>query len=117
MVSSINPTDIFSFKDKILSIMDTSRTIVNQYKCPKGWERFGSSCYYLSNTTSTVSEVKKTCNYTYLTDSQLIRIKYIVELIYVAHHLMRNNLLESFIEIDPYSFKEQTEWELKLAEL
>ncbi|CAF1367377.1 unnamed protein product [Adineta ricciae] len=107
MVSSINPTDIFSFKDKILSIMDTSHTIIDQYKCPKGWERFGSSCYYLSNTTSRISQAKKTCNHTYLTDSQLIRIKSIVELIYAAHHLMRNNLVESLIEIDPYSFKEQ----------
>ena len=77
----------------------------NHYKCREGWERFGGSCYYLSNVSQIISEVNKTCNETYLNNSQLMKIEHIGELFYAAHYLMKHDLSELLIEINSHSIK------------
>ncbi|CAF4001555.1 unnamed protein product [Adineta steineri] len=72
---------------------------VNRFQCLEKWQRFGGSCYYPSNITSTATEANDTCNMAYSNDSQLMQIRHSIELYYAAHFLMTNNLSELLIDI------------------
>ncbi|CAF4179026.1 unnamed protein product, partial [Adineta steineri] len=73
----------------------------NRYRCPKGWERVGISCYYLSNITSTSIHANDTCNLLHSNLSNLIQIKNTIQLFYAAHLLIKNNLSSLIINIHP----------------
>jgi hypothetical protein len=79
--------------------------IVSRFRCPENWQRFGSSCYYLSNLTSTSFEANYTCNFLHFENSKLIYIRRSVELFYVAHVMTMNHINTSLIEIDPSYLK------------
>ena len=78
---------------------------MNRFECPKGWRRFGGSCYYLSNTTSTFDTANKTCTDHYLNNSRLIQIRHPVEFYYAAHVLGKNDLFALLVQIDRYLFE------------
>ncbi len=75
--------------------------LANRFRCPKGWRRFGGSCYYLSNITSLSSEANQACNEIHSSHSNLMRIRNAVELSYAAHVLTKNDLSSLMIEIEP----------------
>ena len=77
-----------------------SFSLVNRFRCPKGWRRLGGSCYYLSNLTSTSVEANLTCNFLHSNQSNLMQIRNTVELFYAAHVLTKNNLSSLMIDID-----------------
>jgi hypothetical protein len=62
----------------------------------------GGSCYYLTNVTSTSATANDTCRRLYSNHSQLIRIKYPVELFYAAYELLKNGLSELLVQMDPH---------------
>ena len=74
---------------------------MNRFECPKGWRRFGGSCYYLSNVTSTVDTANQTCTHLHLNNSRLTRIRHPVEFYYAAHVLVKNDLSALLVQIDP----------------
>jgi hypothetical protein len=79
--------------------------LVNRFRCPKGWKRLGGSCYYLSNLTSTSTNVNYTCNFLHSNLSNLIQIRNAVELFYATHVLLRNNWSSLMINIHPNLLK------------
>ena len=74
--------------------------VVNRFRCPKEWQRFGGSCYYLSNVTSTAYEANQTCKLTYFNQSQLMKIRHPVELLYATDILVKHDLDELLVQID-----------------
>jgi hypothetical protein len=83
-------------------IMDIA--LVNRMRCPKGWRRFGGSCYSLSNVTSTSVKVNQTCTSLHR-DASLMYIRQSAELFYAAYILTTNHLEMLMIEINPHLFK------------
>lgn len=75
--------------------------LVNRFRCPKGWKRLGGSCYLLSSTLSSTTEVNATCYRSYSNQSHLVHINNPIEFFYTAHVLLRENLTSLMIEIDP----------------
>jgi hypothetical protein len=78
--------------------------LVNRMRCPKGWRRFGGSCYSLSNVTSTSVKVNQTCTSLHR-DASLMYIRQSAELFYAAYILTTNHLEMLMIEINPHLFK------------
>ncbi|CAF0859125.1 unnamed protein product [Adineta steineri] len=90
---------------------------VNRFQCPDKWQRFGGSCYYPSNITSTATEANNTCNMAYSNNSQLMQIRHSIELYYAAHFLITNNLSELLIDIslhvlNGFSTSDQKKWQM-----
>ncbi|CAF1171105.1 unnamed protein product [Adineta steineri] len=80
----------------------TSTAVINRFQCLEKWQRFGGSCYYPSNITSTATEANNTCNMAYSNNSQLMQIRHSIELYYAAHFLITNNLSELLIDISSH---------------
>ncbi|CAF0775842.1 unnamed protein product [Rotaria sp. Silwood1] len=78
---------------------------VNRFRCPKGWKRLGGSCYYFPSFTSTSITANYTCNHLHSNLSNLLQIRNVVELVYAAHVLTRNNLSSLMLSIDPKFLK------------
>ena len=76
-------------------------SLVNRFRCPKGWRRLGGSCYYLSNITSFPSEANETCHQLHSNQSNLMQIRHTIELFYATHVLTKYNLSALMIEIEP----------------
>src|SRR5262245_26246946 len=83
---------------------DIDIILVNQIRCPKGWHRFGGSCYSLPNVTSTLVEANRTCISLHLNTS-LMYIRQSAELFYAAYILTTNRFETLMIRIDPHLFK------------
>ena len=88
-------------------IIDKFSTVRNKSRleCPKGWQRFGGSCYYLSNMTSTFDTANKTCTDHYFNKSRLMQIRHPLELYYAAHVLVKNDFLALLVQIDTHLFE------------
>jgi hypothetical protein len=82
--------------------------LVDRFHCPRGWRHFGGSCYYLSNTLSTLTEANQTCNLLHSNRSNLMQIRNTVQLFYVVNILTKNNLSALMIEIDRNLLKGNT---------
>jgi hypothetical protein len=81
------------------------RFLVNRYRCPRGWQRFGGSCYHLSNVISTITNANHTCNLYYLNNSQLMYIlRRPMEIYYAANILVEHNFPVLLLQIDRSTF-------------
>lgn len=79
-----------------------------RFRCLKGWRQFGGACYYPSIMESTPDNANQTCNLLQVNNTQIMRIRHIVELSYAAHLCATQNLTELLIEIDPQIFNSKT---------
>ncbi|CAF1180370.1 unnamed protein product [Rotaria sp. Silwood1] len=97
--------DITSLVDKFPSVISKIKEAVNRFRCPKGWRRLGGSCYFLSEIRSTPTDANNTCSFLHSNHSNLMQIRNVMQLLYAAHALTKNNLSSLMIELDPNSLK------------
>ncbi|CAM4845545.1 unnamed protein product, partial [Rotaria magnacalcarata] len=78
----------------------------SRLRCPEKWQRFGRSCYYLPNVTSTSVEANHTCHLQY-SNARLMYIRHPTELFYAVHVAKVNRLNALLIEIDQYLIQDE----------
>ncbi|CAF1043599.1 unnamed protein product [Adineta steineri] len=106
--------DITSLQYEFPSMIGKMKMLVNQLHCPKGWEHFGGSCYYLSKIKSISTQANQTCS---TLNSNLMQIRNTIELFYASYILTKNNLSTLMIHIEPNLLKgiltdDQDQWQL-----
>jgi hypothetical protein len=130
--SNLNPTNLVPSVDKYASFVNRSQNLgksiyrqsclsifshflknllfqlyvlAKRFRCLKGWEQFGGSCYYPSIMQSTADQSDQTCRHLYVNNTNLMRIRHFMGLFYAAHIFSTNNLTRLLIEVDPRLLK------------
>ncbi|CAM2721891.1 unnamed protein product [Rotaria socialis] len=100
-LQNVDLVDITSSWERFPTIIRKIKDVVDRFRCPKGWQRLGGSCYFISNIASTSNEANSTCNFLYFNHSRLMQIRRPIELFYAADILIKNNFSALMLNIHP----------------
>ncbi|CAF3929328.1 unnamed protein product, partial [Rotaria magnacalcarata] len=104
-LQNVDIVDITASWERFPTIIRKIKDVVDRFRCPKGWQRLGGSCYFISSIASASNEANSTCNLLYFNHSRLMQIRHPIELFYAADILIKNNFSSLMLNIHPQLLK------------